>query len=88
WYKDNQEEYMQKKVDTRCERNARHQALNLCKTTVVNNAWAKGLTFTIHAAIYGFGDGKLYEIGGGVGSRGEMDPTYAQAIKEIKSRYC
>ena len=87
-YKDNQEEYMKKKVDMMCELNALHQALNLCKTTVVKNAWAKGLKFTIHAAIYGIGDGKLYEIGGGVGSRAEMDTTYVQAIKDIKSRYC
>ncbi|MDE4978445.1 carbonic anhydrase, partial [Francisella tularensis subsp. holarctica] len=34
------------------------------------------------------GDGKLYEIGGCVGSRAEMDTTYSQAIKYIKSRYC
>ncbi|MDE5002987.1 carbonic anhydrase, partial [Francisella tularensis subsp. holarctica] len=40
------------------------------------------------AAIYGIGDGKLYVIGGGVGSRAEMDNTYAQSIKDIKSRYC
>ncbi|ASG68206.1 carbonic anhydrase [Francisella halioticida] len=89
YLKDNEEEYMKKKVDMMCELNALHQALNLCKTTVVSDAWEKkGLDFTIHAAIYGVGDGKLYEIGGGVGSRAEMDATYAQAIKAIKSRYC
>ncbi|MED7789243.1 carbonic anhydrase [Francisella sp. 19X1-34] len=87
--KDNEEEYMKKKVDMMCELNALHQALNLCKTTVVSDAWSKkGLDFTVHAAIYGVGDGKLYEIGGGVGSRAEMDAMYAKAIKDIKSRYC
>lgn len=89
YLKDNEEEYMKKKVDMMCELNALHQALNLCKTTVVSDAWSKkGLDFTVHAAIYGVGDGKLYEIGGGVGSRAEMDAMYAQAIKDIKSRYC
>ncbi|API86567.1 carbonic anhydrase [Francisella uliginis] len=89
YLKDNEEEYTKKKVDMMCELNALHQALNLCKTTVVSDAWSKkGLDFTVHAAIYGVGDGKLYEIGGGVGSRTEMDAMYAQAIKDIKSRYC
>lgn len=89
YLKDNEEEYMKKKVDMMCELNALHQALNLSKTTVVNDAWTKkGLEFTVHAAIYGVGDGKLYEIGGGVGSRAEMDTTYAEAIETIRSRYC
>ena len=89
YLKDKEEEYTKKKVDIMCELNALHQALNLCKTTVVSDAWSKkGLDFTVHAAIYGVGDGKLYEIGGGVGSRAEMDAMYAQAIKDIKSRYC
>lgn len=87
-YKGNEEEYMKKKVDMMCELNAIHQALNLCKTTVVKNAWAKGLNFTIHAAIYGVSDGKLFEIGGGVGSREEMDIIYVEALEAIKSRYC
>lgn len=86
--KDNEKEYMKKKVDMMCELNALHQALNLCKTTVVKNAWAKGLEFTVHAAIYGVADGKLYEIGGGVGSREEMDAIYIEALEAIKSRYC
>jgi carbonic anhydrase len=85
--KNDQEAYMKKKVDMMCELNALHQALNLCKTTVVKDARKKGLDFTIHAAIYGVGDGKLYEIGGGVGSREEMDVVYKEAIQAIRSRY-
>ncbi|AJC49544.1 carbonic anhydrase [Allofrancisella guangzhouensis] len=87
-FRQDEENYMKKKVDVMCELNALHQALNLCKTTVVKAAWQKGLKFTIHAAIYGVADGKLYEIGGGVGSREEMDIVYDQAIASIKSRYC
>ena len=86
-YKNDEELYMAKKVDIMCELNALHQALNLCKTTVVKSAWEKKLDFTIHAAIYGIGDGKLYEIGGGVGSRKEMDAIYGEALESISSRY-
>lgn len=86
-YKSNNDEYMAKKVDMMCELNALHQALNLSKTTVVRSAWEKGLGFTIHAAIYGVGDGKLYEIGGGVGSKQEMETVYGEALKTIESRY-
>ena len=86
-YKNDEELYMSKKVDIMCELNALHQALNLCKTTVVKSAWEKNLDFTIHAAIYAIGDGKLYEIGGGVGSRKEMDIIYGEALESISSRY-
>ena len=86
-YKNDEELYMSKKIDIMCELNALHQALNLCKTTVVRSAWERNLDFTIHAAIYGVGDGKLYEIGDGVGSRKEMDDIYGEALETISSRY-
>ena len=76
-----------KTLDMMCELNALHQAFNLSKTTVVKAAWKKGMEFTIHASIYGVADGKLYELGTGVGSREELDSSYDVAIAGIKKRY-
>ena len=86
-YKNDEKLYMNKKIDIMCELNALHQALNLCKTTIVRSTWERNLDFTIHAAIYDISDGKLYEICSGVGSRREMDNIYGEALKNISSRY-
>lgn len=85
--KHNKELYETAMVDIMCELNALHQAINLCKTTVVKTAWNKGLNFTIHSAIYGIKDGKLHQISQGIGSREEMNIAYKNAIEGIRARY-
>ena len=79
---------VKKKVDMMCELNSLHQALNLCKTTVVKNAWQNGLDFTVHSAIYSVADGKLHQLGEGVNSREQMDKVYNQALEQISAKYC
>ena len=85
--KDDEKKYNEAKVDIMCEINALNQAVNVCKTTVVKTAWAHGLNFTVHAAIYGMKDGHLHEICQGIGSRKEMFEMYDRAMEGIKSRY-
>jgi carbonic anhydrase len=82
-----EDELAKKTLDMMCELNALHQAFNLSKTTVVKAAWAKGMEFTIHAAIYGVADGKLYELGTGVNSPEELVASYDVAIAGIIGRY-
>ncbi|APC97699.1 carbonic anhydrase [Francisella frigiditurris] len=85
--KHDKELYESAMVDIMCELNALHQAINLCKTTVVKTAWNKGFNFTIHSAIYGIKDGKLHQISQGIGSREEMNIAYKDAIEGIRARY-
>ncbi len=48
-----------KKLDRLCELNVVAQARNLCRTTVVQDAWGRGQKLEIHSWIYRLNSGKL-----------------------------
>lgn len=50
------------RFDTLCELNVRQQVLNVCHTTIVQNAWAKGQKLSVHGWIYQLKDGLLKNL--------------------------
>jgi carbonic anhydrase len=66
-----------------CELNVIEQVLNLCQTTVVQDAWDRGQAVAVHAWIYSLYDGRAHELGHGVAGRGELADTYAQALQQL-----
>jgi carbonic anhydrase len=50
------------KVDRLCELNVIEQALNVCETTIVQDAWSRGQQLSIHGWIYGLQDGLLRDL--------------------------
>ncbi|HVS01159.1 MAG TPA: carbonate dehydratase [Thermoanaerobaculia bacterium] len=54
------------RVDRLCELNVREQVGNVCRTTVVQEAWRRGQPLAVHGWIYGLGDGLLRDLGVGV----------------------
>ena len=46
-----------------CELNVIEQALNVCRTTIVQDAWRREQPLTVHAWIYGLTDGLLRDLG-------------------------
>jgi carbonic anhydrase len=46
-----------------CELNVVEQVTNVCQTTVVEDAWARGQELTVHGLVYGLGDGLLRDLG-------------------------
>jgi carbonic anhydrase len=46
-----------------CELNVVEQALNVCQTTIVGDAWQRGQDLTVHGLIYGLADGILRDLG-------------------------
>ncbi|WP_101927068.1 MULTISPECIES: carbonate dehydratase [Luteimonas] len=66
-----------------CELNAIEQALNVCQTTVVRDAWARGQTLTVHGWVYAVGDGRVRELGMQVGSYDAIGPAYEAAVAEV-----
>jgi carbonic anhydrase len=46
-----------------CELNVIEQVVNLCQTTVVNDAWDRKQELTIHGWVYGLKDGLLSDLG-------------------------
>jgi carbonic anhydrase len=45
-----------------CELNVIEQARNVCGTTIVQDAWARGQELSVHAWIYGLSDGLLRDL--------------------------
>ena len=55
------------------------QVVNVCQTTVVREAWARGQELAVHGWIYGLSDGLLRDLGMCVTSEAEMAHCYAAA---------
>jgi carbonic anhydrase len=60
------------KIDRLAEVNVLSQLANVCRTTVVRDAWTRGQALTVHGWIYGVHDGLLRDLGVEVASRDEL----------------
>ncbi|MFO7276877.1 MAG: carbonate dehydratase [Pseudomonadota bacterium] len=49
--------------DRLCELNVISQVINVCATTIVRDAWARGQPLSVHGWIYGLEDGLLRDLG-------------------------
>lgn len=63
----------QQKLDRLCEKNVVEQVLNVCSTTVVQNAWRNGKTLTVHGWVYSIKDGLLSDLDVSMESIDEFD---------------
>ena len=62
------------RVDKLCELNIIEQVINVCRTTIVESAWASGQELIVHGWVYGLGDGLLRDLTGCVTSERELPP--------------
>ena len=53
-----------------CELNVVEQVVNVCRTTIVEDAWARGQDLTVHGLVYGLEDGLLRDLGMSIASTG------------------
>jgi carbonic anhydrase len=70
-----------------CELNALEQALNVCHTTVVREAWERGQQLAVHAWIYGLDNGLIHDLGLDVRGREQLPEAYHQAVTELTRRW-
>ena len=52
-----------RRLDRLCELNVVEQVANVCRTTIVEDAWADGEELTVHGVVYGLHDGLLRDLG-------------------------
>jgi carbonic anhydrase len=72
--------------DLLCELNAIEQAENVCLTTVVGDAWARGQQLAVHGWAYGLSDGRVRELGMDVESPEGLSQAYDGAIEAVRRR--
>jgi carbonic anhydrase len=58
-----------RRLDRMCELNVIEQVANVCQTTIVGDAWARGQALTVHGLVYGLQDGLLRDLGVSASSR-------------------
>lgn len=52
----------ERRADRLCELNVAEQVANVCRTSIVEDAWARGQSLTVHGWIYGIHDGLLRDL--------------------------
>jgi carbonic anhydrase len=61
-----------RRFDRLCELNVLEQAMNVCRTTVVREAWRRGQDVTIHGWVYALRDGLINDLGFCASGEGEV----------------
>ena len=75
------------RVNALCELNVVEQALNLCSTTVVQDAWQRQQSVVIHGWFYGLHNGLLEDLTMTVDGAADVPAAYQRALATVKSRY-
>jgi carbonic anhydrase len=75
------------RVNALVELNVIEQSLNACRTTIVQDAWARGQEVVIHGWVYGLHNGLLEDLKMTVAGPGDQQPAYEQALEKVKARY-
>lgn len=66
-----------------CELNVVEQVLNVCETTVLQDAWERGQEVRVHGWIYGLSDGILRDLDMSVAGGMELLDGYTSAVEKL-----
>jgi carbonic anhydrase len=70
--------------DRLCELNALEQMINVCESTVVREAWARGQSLALHAWVYSLRDGRVHDLGLSIDSPSALPEQYEPALQRIR----
>ena len=71
--------------DRLCELNALEQVSNVCQTTIVRDAWARGQQLAVHGWVYTLRDGRVHDLGLDVAAPDQLESQYADALERIRA---
>ena len=67
-----------------CELNVVEQVGNVCRTTIVRQAWDRGQRIEVHGLVFGLRDGLLRRLGSSVDHARAWAPYYEAALADIR----
>lgn len=70
-----------------CELNALEQALHVCQTVTVMDAWAAGQEIHVHALVYALDNGVMKDLHFSVSAHEQIQPAYERALQLFAQRY-
>jgi carbonic anhydrase len=72
--------------DALCELNVLEQVMNAMRTTVLQDAWARGQALTVHGWVYGLADGLVRDLGLSISSAPDGLEQFSQAMLGVQAR--
>ena len=72
-------------TDRLAELNVLEQVTNVCRTTIVRDAWRRGQPLTVHGWIYGLQDGLLRDLGLSVNHENGLTAEFERAVTALSS---
>jgi carbonic anhydrase len=76
----------QERFNHLCELNVIEQVVNVCETTIVQDAWLRNQELTVHGWIYGLKDGLARDLGMSIQNLDELKERYSIIIDSYNSR--
>ena len=70
--------------DRLCELNVLEQVANVCETTIVRDAWARGQELRVYGWVYTLRDGRVHDLGLDIDSEQALAGQYAPALARIR----
>jgi carbonic anhydrase len=70
-------------VDRLCELNVLEQAANVCRTTIVQDAWRRGQPLQVHGWIYRLQNGLIHDLGLSVARDAMLDEQLERALRGL-----
>ena len=70
-------------VDRLCELNVLEQAANVCRTTIVQDAWRRGQPLQVHGWIYRLQNGLIHDLGLSVARDAMLDGALERALQGL-----
>lgn len=77
----------ERRLPALCELNVLEQARNVCATSIVEDAWARGQSVVVHGWVYGLHNGLLEDLKITVASPDEIGPAYDRALAGVRERH-
>jgi carbonic anhydrase len=67
------------------ELNVVEQVGNVCRTTILRDAWRRGQKVEVHGLVYGLEDGLLRPLGIAIDGRGKWEEGHEASIQALAS---
>lgn len=71
------------RCDRLCELNVIEQVMNVCRTTIVRDAWRRGQKLAIHGWIYALTDGRLKDLDVSISGSDEIASAYETTLQKL-----
>ena len=75
------------RVNALCELNVVEQALNVCQTTIVQDAWQRGQALVVHGWVYGLHNGLIDDLTMTVAGSDDVAGAYERALAAVRERH-